>query len=95
VTHDEADAADGEDGEDRASGPASMKPWLDDDELIDLTGYRRPSYQMRWLAEHGIKCSLNGLRKVRVMRDAVAGLPGRAAERRRTEPDFSKVRRAG
>lgn len=70
-----------------------MKPWLDDDELYDLTGYRRPSFQARWLTENGIKCRVNRLNKVRVMRDAVAGLP-RQADRKRTEPDFTKVRRA-
>lgn len=70
-----------------------MMPWLSDDELRDLTGYVRPTCQMRWLAENGIKAYLNALNKVRVPREAVAGLKITTTEER-TKPDWSKVRKA-
>lgn len=70
-----------------------MLPWLTDDELRDLTGYVRPTCQMRWLTNNGIKGYLNALNKVRVSRDAIAAVKAGKADKR-TEPDFSKVRRA-
>lgn len=70
-----------------------MMPWLSDDELRDLTGYIRPTCQMRWLAENNIKAYLNALNKVRVPREAVAGLKIAKSEER-TKPDFTKVRKA-
>jgi hypothetical protein len=72
----------------------SPLPWLSDEELRDLTGYIRPSWQARWLADNGIKFYLNALNKVRVPRESIAGLKVGKPEKR-TEPDFSKVRRAG
>jgi hypothetical protein len=71
----------------------SEKPWLSDDELQDLTGYVRPTCQARWLGENGIKFYLNAINKVRVPREAVAGLKVGKSEKR-TEPDFTKVRKA-
>lgn len=71
----------------------SEKPWLSDEELQDLTGYVRPTCQARWLGENGIKFYLNRLNKVRVPRENVAGLKVGKVEKR-TEPDFSKVRKA-
>lgn len=71
-----------------------MPPWLTDDEVFDLTGYRRTKEQARWLNDNGIKCYVNALNKVRVPRDAIAGITP-ARKQKRTEPDFTKVRRAG
>jgi hypothetical protein len=71
----------------------STMPWLDDEELRDLTGYVRPTCQARWLGENGIKFYLNAINKVRVPREAVAGLQVGKTQKR-TEPDFSKVRKA-
>ncbi len=71
----------------------STMPWLSDEELQDLTGYIRPTFQARWLGENGIKFYLNALNKVRVPREAVAGLQVGKTQKR-TEPDFSKVRKA-
>lgn len=71
-----------------------LPPWLTDDELHELTGYVRPSFQERWLNEQGIKCHRNALNKIRVPRDAIAVHRASVAEKR-TEPDFTKVRRAG
>jgi hypothetical protein len=69
-----------------------MQPWLTDDELRELTGYVRARHQARWLADNRIKFYINALNKVRVPREAVAGVAPPA--KKRTEPDFSKVRRA-
>lgn len=71
----------------------STMPWLSDEELRDLTGYVRPSCQMRWLLENNIKAYLNRLNKVRVPREAVAGLKAAKPEER-TKPDYSKIRKA-
>lgn len=70
-----------------------MKPWLSDDELQDLTGYVRPSFQVQWLLDNRIKHYVNALNKVRVPREAIAGFRAHVAEKK-TEPDFSKVRKA-
>jgi hypothetical protein len=58
-----------------------MLPWLTDEELRDLTGYVRPTCQMRWLANNGIKGYLNALNKVRVSRDAIAAVKVGKTER--------------
>lgn len=71
-----------------------MTPWLTDAELQDLTGYVRPTAQMRWLSANRIKGYLNALNKVRVSRDALTIVKVPGADKR-TEPDFTKVRKAG
>lgn len=68
-------------------------PWLSDEELKDLTGYVRPTCQARWLGENGIVFRINRLNKVRVFREDMTAHKGRKPEKR-TEPDFSKVRKA-
>jgi hypothetical protein len=68
-------------------------PWLSDEELRDLTGYVRPTCQARWLGENGIECKINRLGKVRVMRDDLPAHKYGKVEKR-TQPDFSKVRKA-
>jgi hypothetical protein len=70
-----------------------MQPWLSDDELRDLTGYVQPSRQVKWLEENRIKHYVNRLNRARVPRDAIVGFKARPNEQR-TEPDFSKVRKA-
>ena len=69
-----------------------MHPWLTDDELKDLTGYVRPTCQARWLTKNGIRCFVNALGQVRVMREALVDVHSGKAKKR-TEPDFSKVRK--
>lgn len=69
-----------------------MHPWLTDAELHDLTGYVRTKEQARWLADNRIKFYINALNKVRVPREAVAGVA--PPMKKKTEPDFTKVRRA-
>lgn len=70
-----------------------MMPWLSDEEVVELTGYRRAARQMRWLADNRIKAYLNALNKVRVPRDALVAFQAAKTEKR-TEPDFTKVRKA-
>lgn len=70
-----------------------MMPWLSDEEVVELTGYRRAARQMRWLADNRIKAYLNALNKVRVPRDALVAFQTAKTEKR-TEPDFTKVRKA-
>lgn len=67
-------------------------PWLNDDEVQELTGYVRPTCQARWLAANGIRCYVNALGKVRVSRDALSFV-GAAGKRKKAEPDLSKVRK--
>jgi hypothetical protein len=69
------------------------EPYLTDAQLEHLTGYIQPKRQARWLSENGIKFYVNRLNRVRVMRDSIGGVKQKAE--RRTEPDFTKVRRAG
>lgn len=69
-------------------------PWLTDAEVCDLTGYRRPTCQARWLTQNGIRCFVNALGRVRVSRSAIDDVRS-GKTRKRTEPDFSKVKAAG
>lgn len=70
----------------------SDTPILSDDEVIELTGYHQPSRQSRWLKAHGIKHCVNGIGKVKIARDWLAGKARGSMER--NGPDFTKVRRA-
>lgn len=66
--------------------------FLTDAEVKDLTGYVQPKRQARWLADNGIKFFLNARGLVRVPAEALMLKP--IAKQRRTEPDFTKVRKA-
>jgi hypothetical protein len=68
--------------------------WLTDEELREFTGYVRATCQARWLSENRIKFYLNALHKIRVPRDAVTATRPPNSAPKRTEPDFSKIRRA-
>jgi hypothetical protein len=72
----------------------SERPWLSEEEMIDLTGYRMPSKQEQWCLEKRIKCWRNGLGRVRIPRDAVSGmLPGATANKRPLPgPDLTNIR---
>jgi len=67
------------------------QPWLTDAEIADLTGYVQPCRQIRWLEQNRIKHFVNRLQKPRVPRDILAKA---APTEKRTEPDFTKVRKA-
>ena len=70
-----------------------MRAWLSDDELKELTGYVQPARQVRWLEQNRIKHYISRLKKVRVPPEAIAGIKIAQSEKR-TEPDFTKVRKA-
>jgi hypothetical protein len=66
-------------------------------ELHALTGYRRPSAQIRWLRSHGIEPFVSALGQVQVTHDIVAemqrirsGLEARKTLRQ-TRPNLSLV----
>jgi len=46
--------------------------FLSADDLVLLTGYKRPADQARWLEEHGIPFLRNSLGKIVVKRDLEA-----------------------
>ncbi len=46
-----------------------MNAFLDRDELIVLTGYKRSSDQIRWLEENGVPHMVNRLKRPVVRRD--------------------------
>ena len=46
-----------------------MSAFLDDTDLLRLTGYKRPADQARWLEENGIPFVRNSRGKVVVRRD--------------------------
>lgn len=68
-------------------------PYLSDAETRDLTGYCRPKFQARWLQANAIRFYLNAHGKVRIPRDAILKNASKPASH--TEPDFSRVKKAG
>jgi hypothetical protein len=74
----------------------SERPWLSEEENIELTGFKLPSKQEKWCNENKIRCWMNGMGRLRIPRDAVSGmLPGAAPKvRPRVQPDFTKLRNA-
>ena len=64
---------------------------LSDDEVRELTGYRKPSCQARWLKQHGIPHFIAADGYPRVVR---AHLENRENQRVRG-PDLAAVRRLG
>lgn len=47
--------------------------FLTEEEVIELTGYRKPSAQSRWLWANGIKNYTNSQNRVIVVRSVVEG----------------------
>ena len=72
----------------------SDDPCLSDSQVENLTGYKLPAYQARWLTDNAIKFYVNARGKVRVPREAVSGIKVKAPLKK-TEPDFTQVRRTG
>ncbi len=46
-----------------------MNAFLEHDELVTLTGYKRPADQIRWLGENGVPYMVNRLKRPVVRRD--------------------------
>lgn len=59
---------------------------LSDEEVADLTGYAKPSYQAAWLSERGIQHFINAKGEVKVLLSALAEKPSQIGIH---EPDFS------
>lgn len=71
--------------------------FLEPSELVELTGYKFPAYQTRWLKRHGYPVELSAGSKPRVLRSYVEKRfggddkpPSRETVKSLTEPDFSK-----
>lgn len=64
--------------------------FLTPSELVDLTGYKRASLQVRWLQRQGIRHYVR-----RDGKPAVVAVDLSTTEPPRPRPDFSKVLRAG
>lgn len=50
-----------------------MGAFLTDSELLDLTGYRIPAYQVKWLTKHGIRHWVNKAGRPAVPRSEIDG----------------------
>jgi hypothetical protein len=61
-------------------------------ELLELTGYRSPAWQAKWLTAHGWKFEQgrDGPKVLRAYRDARMGM-ATATETVTWKPDFSKL----
>jgi hypothetical protein len=64
--------------------------FLSPQDIEDLTGYKRPSAQIRWLASRGYKVDVNGKGQPVVLKALVESKLG-TAERRRVEPRFDRI----
>lgn len=63
--------------------------FLTDDELHDLTGYRRHAEQVKWLRKNGVRVFVRADGAPRVLRDDLAARPERRTVRR---PNFEALR---
>jgi len=64
-----------------------MSAWLNDDELIDLTGYSWRSKQQLALAQMRIPFRVNPRGRVLVNRDVITGES--AKQKKKVQPDWS------
>lgn len=51
--------------------PASAGSLLTSDEVADLSGYRKPSAQVRWIQQNGLPFLIGGDGRPKVLRDVV------------------------
>lgn len=65
---------------------------ITDKEVCELTGYIRPSAQIRWLRQHGWRFSVNALGKPMVaIAEFNRHMVGNAKTVTRQEPDWSAI----
>ena len=62
--------------------------FLNADELIELTGYRRPSKQVEWLRSYAIRVFVDRTGHPRVLRSDLES----SGYQRRTTPDLDALR---
>lgn len=70
--------------------------FLSHDDIVNLTGYKRSSCQIKWLLRNGIKYLTACDGKPRVLVSQIESVIGAEAKptRRRTEPNFDRFERA-
>jgi len=61
---------------------------LSDEEVKELTGYEKPSFQASWCRKNGVRFFLNAAGQVKVPAVALAEKPGH--NQGHSEPDFSQ-----
>lgn len=64
--------------------------FLTDEEMIEMTGYRQPAKQIRWLQKWRIRHTVNRDGRPKVTRAAVEG-----SETPKTTPNFAALRKVG
>ena len=73
--------------------------FLTKDQILELTGYRRPSNQIRWLRDQGFKFKVAADGKPRVLVAEVNHLmcsdDGITREIKRQKPDYEALNRNG
>jgi Domain of unknown function (DUF4224) len=67
--------------------------FLDDEELVTLTGFYRPSKQIEWLRHEGFEFRVSADGHPRVLREHVTKLMGGSGitAKRKTAPDFTSL----
>lgn len=71
----------------------STNPWLDNDQLFELTGYKLAKYQIDWLKTNRVFFYQTKSGKPRVPVGAIGDRVDLRKKTKPDEPDFSKVRR--
>jgi hypothetical protein len=64
--------------------------FLTDEEMVELTGYRQPAAQIRWLQKWRIRHTINRNGHPKVTQAAVEG-----SEAPKTKPNFAALRQVG
>jgi Domain of unknown function (DUF4224) len=66
--------------------------FLSSEEIVRLTGWKRPGLQIRWLREHGYKIDVNGLgQPIVAVAEANRKLVGGSAAVRQQEPNWEAM----
>ena len=66
--------------------------FLSIEEIIRLTGKRRPSAQIRWLRDHGYRFTVNGLNEpIVAVAESHRKLVGGSGSQRQEEPDWGAM----
>jgi len=67
--------------------------FLNQEELIKLTGYKQRASQIKWLREHGIRFLVGGDDQPKIMLTQVEELIGAApkSKRKKVEPNFDAL----
>lgn len=69
-----------------------MSLFLEEPEVVKLTGYVMPSFQLKYCAKHGIPARLNARGEVIIARVVIEGR-GKAENDPKWQPDFAANRK--